>query len=272
MNAIEVFHLFYSYDDENLVLNDVSFSLEEGRYYCLIGHNGSGKSTLAKCLLGLQPEYEGKIKIFGTELSRKTVYSIRSRVGIVFQNPDNQFVGSTVADDVAFGLENKRVPHGDMQEIIERFALETGMNEYLDREPSFLSGGQKQRVAIAGVLAMEPDLIIFDEATSMLDPKGKNEIIDLVHRLKEKNPNRTILSITHDVEEAARADEVLVLNEGKLFLRGTPDEVFSQGEALCGIRLSVPFFYEVREELAKRGIDVPKDIHDIKTLEDYLCR
>lgn len=273
MKAIEVFHLSFSYEeDASPALDDVSFSLDEGKYVCLVGHNGSGKSTLAKCLMGLQPEFEGAIRVFDTELSRKTLYSIRSRIGIVFQNPDNQFVGSTVADDIAFGLENKRVPREDMQGIIDRFAEETGMAEYLDREPSMLSGGQKQRVAIAGVLAMGPDLIIFDEATSMLDPKGKREIIDLVHRLREKNPSLTILSITHDVEEAARADEVLVLNEGKVYLQGTPKEVFSRGEELRRIRLSAPLAYEIVDEMKKQGIDVPEDITDLDGLEAFLCR
>ena len=272
MKVLEATHLTFAYEEDVPVLSDVSFSLEEGKYYCLIGHNGSGKSTLAKCIMGLTSEFEGAVHVFGMELNRKNIYKIRSRVGIVFQNPDNQFVGSTVADDIAFGLENKCVPQNEMDEIIHRFATETGMQDYLDREPSMLSGGQKQRVAIAGVLAMGPDLIIFDEATSMLDPRGKKEIIDLVHRLRERNPSLTILSITHDVEEAARADEVLVLSEGKLILQGTPAEVFSHGQELRKIRLSAPFFYEVLAEMKKQGIEVPDDIKDLEGLEAFLCR
>lgn len=272
MKVIDVQHLTYSYNEGDLALDDVSFSLEEGGYYCLIGHNGSGKSTLAKCLMGLQPEFEGSISLFEMPLTRKNLYAIRSRVGIVFQNPDNQFVGSTVADDIAFGLENKRVPRTEMQCIIERFAEQTGMMEYLDREPTMLSGGQKQRVAIAGVLAMEPELIIFDEATSMLDPKGKNEIINLVHRLKHSNPRLTILSITHDVEEAARADEVLVLNGGKLFMQGKPHEIFHNTEALKQIHLSAPFFYELVDALARQGVHVPPSVTDLTSLEAYLCQ
>ena len=270
--VIEVRHLSFSYVEERLALDDVSFALESGGYYCLLGHNGSGKSTLAKCIMGLQGDFDGEIDLFGEKLDDKSVYRLRSRVGIVFQNPDNQFVGSTVADDIAFGLENKCVLPEKMQEIILRFAKETGMVEYLDREPSMLSGGQKQRVAIAGVLAMSPELIIFDEATSMLDPKGKKEIIDLVHHLKKENPNLTILSITHDVEEAMRADEVIILNEGKLFLQGKPEEVFVRGEELTSIRLSAPFFYELRAALLSKGIAVPDDIHDLDALEEYLCR
>lgn len=269
---VEVKNLSYAYVEGNLALDDVSFSLGEGKYYCLIGHNGSGKSTLAKCIMGLQPDFEGSIYLFDTQLTRRSLYGIRSRVGIVFQNPDNQFVGSTVADDIAFGLENKRVPHDEMQGIIEHFAHETGMDAYLDREPSMLSGGQKQRVAIAGVLAMGPELIILDEATSMLDPKGKGEIIDLIHRLRKENPSLTVLSITHDVEEAARADEVIVLNKGKIFLQGTPKEVFSQREELLSIRLSAPFFYELVAHLSAEGIQVPESVQDLPSLEAFLCR
>ena len=273
MKVVDVAHLSYSYDEEKLALDDVSFSMEEGQYYCLIGHNGSGKSTLAKCLMGLQADFDGDIKLFGLELNRKNVYAIRSRVGIVFQNPDNQFVGSTVADDIAFGLENKRVPREKMQAIIERYAGQAGMLDYLDREPTMLSGGQKQRVAIAGVLAMEPELIIFDEATSMLDPKGKAEILDLVRSLKAQNPKLTILSITHDVEEAALADHVIVLNGGKLVMDGTPAEVFSRGEDLKTIHLSAPFYYELRAALARQGVRVPDDtVKDLSSLEAWLCQ
>ena len=272
MNIAEIRHLSFAYNETKSVLHDVSFSLEEGKYYCLVGHNGSGKSTLAKCLMGLQSEFEGDIILFGLPLDRKNLFSIRSRIGIVFQNPDNQFVGSTVADDIAFGLENKRIPREKMQSIIDDFAAKTGMAEYLDREPSMLSGGQKQRVAIAGVLAMGPDLIIFDEATSMLDPKGKKEIIDLVHRLRKENPGLTILSITHDVEEAARADEVLVMNKGSILIQGKPEEVFSRIDDLKAIHLSAPFFYELRAALIERGLKIPEDIKTAEQLEEYLCR
>lgn len=272
MKVVDVSHLTFSYSEGVEALSDVSFSLEEGQYVCLIGHNGSGKSTLAKCLMGLQAEFQGDIALFGMPLNHQNLYAIRSKVGIVFQNPDNQFVGSTVADDIAFGLENKRVPRVDMQAIIEAFAAETGMSEYLSREPSMLSGGQKQRVAIAGVLAMGPDLIIFDEATSMLDPKGKKEIIDLVHRLRKERPNLTILSITHDVEEASRADEVIVLNKGKIILQGKPEDVFAHRKQLQEVHLSAPFFYELKAALIEKGMEIPEDIKDLDALEEYLCR
>ncbi|MBR1847017.1 MAG: energy-coupling factor transporter ATPase [Bacilli bacterium] len=272
MIVVETKDLQCAYTEEKVVLKGVSLALEEGKYYCLIGHNGSGKSTLAKCLMGLVPDFEGEINLFGMPLDRKNLYAIRHRIGIVFQNPDNQFVGSTVADDIAFGLENKRVPREEMQGIIDRFAEETGMSEYLSREPSMLSGGQKQRVAIAGVLAMKPDLIIFDEATSMLDPKGKKEIIDLVHRLREKNPGLTILSITHDVEEAARADEVIVLNKGKVLLSGKPQEVFTHHAELEEMHLAAPFFYELCFALEQQGVHIPSEVKNLDDLEEFLCQ
>ena len=272
MNVVEVKDLFYAYTPEKEVINGVTFALEEGKYYCLVGHNGSGKSTLAKCLMGLILRFEGSISLFGMPLNNKNLRAIRSRVGIVFQNPDNQFVGSTVADDIAFGLENKCVPHENMQAIIDEFAQKTGMIDHLNHEPSALSGGQKQRVAIAGVLAMGPDLIILDEATSMLDPKGKGEILDLVHSLRKENPKMTILSITHDVEEAARADEVIVLNKGKIVLQGKPKDVFEHKDDLSSIRLGIPFYYQLRFALEEQGMKIPENVKDLDSLEAFLCR
>ncbi len=269
---VETKNLSCSYTAGEEVLKDVTLSLEEGKYYCLIGHNGSGKSTFAKCLMGLISDYQGQVFLFGEEVNRKNRYALHSRVGIVFQNPDNQFVGSTVADDIAFGLENKRVPREEMEAIIHHFAKETGVEEFLDHEPTSLSGGQKQRVAIAGVLAMNPDLLILDEATAMLDPKGKAEVLDLIHRLRKEKPSLTVLSITHDVEEAASADYVHVLNAGQLFLSGKPEEVFAHTEELRSIHLGVPFVYELKEALIGRGISVPKDILTLEALEAYLCR
>ncbi len=272
MNVVEAKDIQYSYTAEKEVLRGVSLTLEEGKYYCLVGHNGSGKSTLAKCLMGLILRFEGSISLFGIPLNAKNLRDIRSHVGIVFQNPDNQFVGSTVADDIAFGLENKCVPHEEMQGIIESFAEKTGMAGLLKQEPSALSGGQKQRVAIAGVLAMQPDLIILDEATSMLDPKGKKEILDLIHALRKERPHLTILSITHDVEEASRADEVIVLNKGKIFLQGKPEEVFIHREELSSIRLGLPFYYQLRFALEDRGMKIPSSVTDLHSLEAFLCQ
>ncbi|MDY6094146.1 MAG: energy-coupling factor transporter ATPase [Candidatus Enteromonas sp.] len=269
---LQVENLSYAYEEGQNVLNGVSFSVNQGSYVCVIGHNGSGKSTLAKCIIGLMAGAHGNISLFGQPLNKKSVYSLRSRVGIVFQNPDNQFVGSTVADDIAFGLENRRIPSEEMDGIIRRFAEEAGMGEFLNHEPQMLSGGQKQRVAIAGVLAMNPDLIIFDEATSMLDPKGKREISALVSKMRKDNPSLTLLSITHDVEEAAEADQVIVLEDGKVLFSGTPNEVFANEDALRSIHLGVPFVYALKARLKERGIDVPPEITKIEELEDYLCR
>ena len=270
--TLEIAHLTFGYTEAKRVLRDVSFSLREGTYACIIGHNGSGKSTLAECVMGLLGGFQGEIKIFGTPLTKKTVYSLRSHIGIVFQNPDNQFVGSTVADDIAFGLENRQVPHEQMQGLIEKYAKETGMEGFLEHEPQMLSGGQKQRVAIAGVLSMEPDFVIFDEATAMLDPKGKKEIAALIAKMRKANPKLTVLSITHDIEEAALADQVIVLNEGEVLLDGTPEAVFAEKEKLEAARLGVPFAYALKSALEKEGITLPEAAHTLEEMEDALCR
>lgn len=259
MNYIKVNDLFFSYDGEYDVVNGISFSVEKGSYTTIIGQNGSGKSTIAKLLVGLIEPSKGTISIDGLELNESNIQEIRKRVGIVFQNPDNQFIGSTVADDIAFGLENQCLNPIDMQPIIERFAEEVKMTSYLDKEPTKLSGGQKQRVAIAGVLAMAPDILIFDESTSMLDPRGKTEINDLIkeiHREKEL----TIISITHDIEEAASSDHVIVLEQGKVVLDGHPKDVLIQKEELVRLQLDVPFAYKIVEELRANGLNVSDHI------------
>ncbi len=274
MKALEVEHLGFSYSqDEPKAVSDLSFSIEEGSYVSLIGHNGSGKSTLAKLISGLLGfSYEGKVSLFGTLLDKKSIVKARKDIGLVFQNPDNQFVGSTVEEDIAFGLENRGIKREEMQAIIDEFAREVGMIDYLKKSPEGLSGGQKQRVAIAGVLAMGPRLLILDEATSMLDPTGKREILSLVHRLREKDPSLSILSITHDVEEAANSDYVIVLNEGKKVLEGTPREVFKERELLGEIHLDAPFAYRLANALRELGMEIPSEINDEEGLARYLCR
>ena len=271
-SAIRVENLELAYQSEKLALKGISFSIEKGTYVCILGHNGSGKSTLAKILVGLLSDYKGEIYIFDELVSRKNINSLRSKIGIVFQNPDNQFVGSTVADDIAFGLENKAVPQKEMQPIIDRFVKSVGMEDYLDREPSSLSGGQKQRVALAGVLAMSPEILILDEATAMLDPKGKAEVDSLISSIRKEKPELTILSITHDLEEAAKADEVLVLNDGKLLLQGTPKSVFSYMDELKKASLDVPFIYKLIACLKEKGLEIPEDIDTIEKLGEYLCQ
>ncbi len=276
MNIIEVEHLKYAYDKNSRpAVDDVSFTIPSGKYVTLIGHNGSGKSTLAKLLSGLITHYEGKISLFGQPIEKAdnaAIYALRKKMGFVFQNPDNQFVGSTVRDDIAFGLENRQVPHEEMDGIIHTYAKKVGMEDYLDQSPENLSGGQKQRVAIAGVLAMHPELVLYDEATSMLDPVGKRDILDITFHLREENPNLTVLSITHDVEEAFRSDYVLVLNAGKLVLEGTPAEVFSHTEELKKIHLDAPFFLSLKAALKAKGMEIPDEIDTEEKLEEFLCR
>ena len=203
-------------------------------------------------IIGLLKAQSGTIRILGTELTPETVYDLRSHVGIVFQNPDNQFIGSTVADDIAFGLENHCVPQEDMQALIEKSAASVGMSDFLQAEPTHLSGGQKQRVAIAGILAMTPDIIIFDESTSMLDPQGKVSINAQIKRLHDEK-NITILSITHDMEEVAQSQHVIVLNHGVVEMEGTPKEVFAQEAMLKKMQLDIPFALKFSKAMQKEG-------------------
>lgn len=253
MSAVEVSHLFFSYDGQNDVIKDVSFEIPKGSYTTIVGHNGSGKSTIAKLLIGLLKAKSGEIKILSNTLNEENVYSLRNHVGIVFQNPDNQFIGSTVADDIAFGLENHCVPQEQMQAIIEDVAARVNMSDFLDSEPTKLSGGQKQRVAIAGILAIAPDIIIFDESTSMLDPQGKASINEQIQKLHDER-NITILSITHDMEEVAQSEYVIVLKDGKVEMQGTPKQIFEHKGKLKEMKLELPFALSFSEKLKNEGI------------------
>lgn len=255
MAEIIVKDLNFSYDKKTPVLEDVSFQVRAGEYVAIIGHNGSGKSTLAKLLMGLLEKDSGTIDIKGTLLTEENIYDLRSRLAIVFQNPDNQFIGATVRDDIAFGLENKQVDPAEMDAIINHYAQSVGMLDYLDHEPTKLSGGQKQRVAIAGALAMGPDLLIMDEATSMLDPKGRKEVNDLVHEL-HYGDHKTILSITHDIEEVLLSDYVIVMHQGKIALEGKPQEIFKHYELLYDLALDIPFSAKFNLALRDCGIEV----------------
>ena len=270
MSLIEVRDLVYSYDNENNALNGVSFDIKAGDYVTIIGHNGSGKSTLAKLMAGLLEAKSGTITVDGLLLNEENLYKIREKMGIVFQNPDNQFIGSTVRDDIAFGLENLCVPTEDMEDIIQTYAKKVNMTEFLDHEPTKLSGGQKQRVAIAGILAMHPSIIILDEATSMLDPRGKIEINNLVHELN-KTQNMTILSITHDIEEAALSDHVILLDNGHIIDEGTPEKVLTQKEELERIGLDVPFAYKISKKLHDSGYPIKPIINKEKLVKE-LCQ
>ena len=266
MNKIELKNISFSYSrDEQEVLKHVSFKVREGSFVSIIGHNGSGKSTLARLIIGLLAPNDGEIYIDDELLTNKNVRKLRQKIGLVFQNPDNQFIGATVEDDIAFGLENRRVPRKDMQEIINNYAKRVGMEDFLSKEPSRLSGGQKQRVAIAGALSLSPEILILDEATSMLDPKGKSDIRGLINEMKKNNPNLTILSITHDVEEAFDSDEVIVLNKGEVAFKGKPKEVFANRKVLESLKLEMPFILDLKEKLSNENINIENcnDIDDI---------
>ena len=212
-----------------------------------------------------------KIIVSGITLNSKTVWNVREKVGIVFQNPDNQFVGATVGDDVAFGLENRGVPRNEMIRIVNRVLSDVGMLDYINAEPANLSGGQKQRVAIAGILAVEPDIIILDESTSMLDPNGRNQILKIIRQLMI-DKNLTIISITHDIDEASLADDVIVLNDGKILAQSGPIDIFSKPELLQEIGLDIPFVEKVILKLKETGIKVPQSIKTQDELEQYLCQ
>jgi len=256
---VKVNNLSFKYENqENRALNNVSFEVFEGEWVAIVGHNGSGKSTLAKLLNGLQFTNEGTIEIAGMTISEDTIWDIRKKIGMVFQNPDNQFVGTTVQDDVAFGLENSAIPRTEMLSRVEQALERVKMLSFLNQEPHHLSGGQKQRVAIAGIIALRPAIIILDEATSMLDPQGREEVFEIMRELKEDN--MTIISITHDLDEAAKADRIIVMNEGKVYKEGNPKEIFQMQKELVEIGLDIPFPIKVRESLIEKGI-VFEDIY-----------
>ena len=255
MKQIEIKNLTFSYDGTNNVLKDVSLDIHKGDYISIIGHNGSGKSTLAKLIVGLMKADAGDIIIEDEALTEENVYDMREKLAIVFQNPDNQFIGSTVRDDIAFGLENRRVDPSEMNDIIENYAKRVRMEDYLNHEPTKLSGGQKQRVAIAGVLSMHPSVLILDEATSMLDPKGRKEVNELVHELHEAQ-KMTILSITHDIEEVTLSDYVVVMNQGEVFMEGKPEDILVNIDALQEIGLDIPFDVKFYLKMKEKGIDL----------------
>ena len=270
MGIIEVKNLSFAYDESAKTIDEVYFSIEEVTYTTIIGHNGSGKSTIAKLIAGLLEKASGSIMVDGMELNVENLSKIRSNIGIVFQNPDNQFIGSTVRDDIAFGLENHCVPQEDMDRIIEENAALVGMTKYLNQEPTRLSGGQKQRVAIAGVLAMKPKILIFDEATSMLDPQGKDEIKRVITELHGES-KLTILSITHDIDEVAKSDYVIAMDGGHVAMTGTPKEIFKDSEKLKKMKFDIPFSLKLSEELHACGLHVSSHITQEGLVEE-LCQ
>lgn len=247
---IELKNVSFRYDKtvEEYQIDTVSFHVKQGEWLSIVGHNGSGKSTVVRLIDGLLEAESGEIYVDGKQLTRETIWEIRSKIGIVFQNPDNQFVGATVEDDVAFGLENQGIPRGEMLQRVEKAIDQVGMLEFKDREPSRLSGGQKQRVAIAGIIALRPTIIILDEATSMLDPEGREDLMAVMRELQKKF-QLTIISITHDLTEIALSDRTLVFQKGKLESSMTPRELFSRND-LNEIGLDKPFSKQVQESLS----------------------
>lgn len=252
---IEVKNLTFKYNEEQEfnTLDNVSFHVKQGEWLSIVGHNGSGKSTTARLIDGLLVANSGQIVVDGQELTEENVWDIRSKIGMVFQNPDNQFVGATVEDDVAFGLENKGIPYDEMKKRVQEALDFVGMSAFKDKEPARLSGGQKQRVAIAGVVAMRPSVLILDEATSMLDPEGRHELIEAIKKIREQY-QMTVLSITHDLDEVAMSDRVLVLKKGKVESTGTPSDLFNRGEALVDLGLDMPFTYTLAKALVDHNL------------------
>lgn len=269
-NIIEVRNLKYKYDSEseNYTLNDVSFQVKKGEWLSIVGHNGSGKSTTVRLIDGLLEAESGDIIISGDKLTVENVWEKRRQIGMVFQNPDNQFVGATVEDDVAFGLENQGLDYDLMVERVQQALELVGMQDFKEREPARLSGGQKQRVAVAGVVALRPDIIILDEATSMLDPEGRLDLIQIVKKIKDSN-QLTVISITHDLDEIALSDRVLVMKEGQVESTATPRELFSR-EDLEELGLDQPFVNQVKAALRQSGLPLPDSYLTEKELQDQL--
>ncbi len=270
---LSVKNLSFSYDEPNkenrrYVLKHIDFEIEKGSFVCILGRNGSGKSTLAKLLNMILTPDEGTIVINGTDItdpnmSEDDVFDVRRRIGMVFQNPDNQLVATIVEEDVAFGPENLGIPPAEIRRRVDEALQTVGMTEYARHAPSQLSGGQKQRIAIAGIIAMLPACIIFDESTAMLDPQGRREVMNTIRKLNREK-EITVLHITHNMDEAIEADRVMVLNDGALFLDGTPKEVFSRVDELHSAGLDVPQVTELFSELRAAGWDLPSDILDEK--------
>ncbi len=259
-------------DSDKLALNDVTLDVKKGEFLVILGRNGSGKSTIAKHMNALLIPSEGKVYVGDLETSlEKNVWDIRNKAGMVFQNPDNQIVATIVEEDVAFGPENLGIEPGEIKKRVDDCLKKVNMYDYRRHAPHLLSGGQKQRVAIAGVLAMMPECIIFDESTAMLDPSGRKEVIRTIKDINSKY-KITIVLITHYMEEAVKADRIIVMDEGKVIMKGTPKDIFSQVKKMKDIGLDVPQMTELSYELRNSGLDIKKDILTIDEMVDELCR
>lgn len=265
---LSVDNIFYRYDlrDEKYVLSDTSFDVMHGQWLAIVGDNGSGKSTLARLIVGLASPESGSIQFNQEEVNEQNKQRLREKIGIVFQNPDNQFIGTTVQDDVAFGLENLNIQYPEMKQRVFTALKQVGMYELRDKDPSQLSGGQKQRVAIASVLALKPELVIFDEAFIMLDPKSRRELLKLLKSLQKQN-HLTIISITHDYNETVLADQVMVLNDGRVVDQGSVRAVYDRNKDL-----EPPFAEQFRRELMRKGVSIPDHYMSNDELVAWLCK
>ena len=269
-SIIDVKNLSFRYKEsqEYYDLKDITFHVKRGEWLSIVGHNGSGKSTTVRLIDGLLEAESGEILINGQQLTEENIWDLRRQIGMVFQNPDNQFVGATVEDDVAFGLENQGISRQEMKERVEKALNLVGMSDFKKKEPARLSGGQKQRVAIAGVVAQRPAILILDEATSMLDPEGRRELIETVQGIR-KDYDMTVISITHDLEEVAMSDRVLVMKKGIIESTSSPRELFSRND-LDKIGLDDPFANQLKHFLSQSGYDLPEYYLTESELEDKL--
>ena len=258
MPLIQIQDLTYEYDD--FKLGPLNLEIEKNQWISVIGRNGSGKSTLARLIDGLIEAQSGTVTVGGLEVNEQNVWQIRSQIGVVFQNPDNQFVGANVEDDVAFGLENRQISHAEMVKRVNESLEAVGMTEFAKHEPSKLSGGQKQRVAIAGILAIHPQIIILDEATSMLDPEGRRDLIQLIRRLKGQY-HFTVIAITHDIDETVFSDQIIVLDQGKIRMQGRPADVYRERDRL----MDLPFVEKLKLKLQENGL---AELKDDETLDE----
>lgn len=276
---IKIENLSYSYDEDDgstvPVLKNISLDIKKGEYLAILGHNGSGKSTLAKLLNMILVPTAGKITVDGIditsqELSEDDIFALRKKVGMVFQNPDNQLVATIVEEDVAFGPENLGYPQEEIRKRVDEALDTVGMSEYAHHEPHRLSGGQKQRIAIAGIIAMSPECMIFDESTSMLDPSGRKDVLKTMEKLNREN-GITVITITHYMNEAAKADRVVVLDDGDILMDGTPAQIFAYPEKLRKAGLDVPQCSALVEELKALGIEIDGDCYSTALCADLIC-
>ncbi|AUJ24127.1 energy-coupling factor transporter ATPase [Virgibacillus dokdonensis] len=264
-------NITFSYPNQKELINKLSFRIKKGEFISIVGPNGSGKSTISKLINGLLLPNKGKVFFEGLDTSnRSNLNSIRKRVGIVFQNPEDQIVATTVLDEVIFGLENIKCPPEEMIDRIDDSLNKVGMLEYKDYEPYQLSGGQKQRIAVASILAMKPKLIIFDEATSMLDPKGRDQILKVMRNLNKEG--FTIINITHHMEEIFESSKVIVLNSGKIVMEGTPFEIFNNSEVITNNNLKLPFVIRIRDKLIKQGLNISNHVISLEELLSELWK